>query len=92
MSERGLVTQRIREAFSLRGNGGAHGAISAERRLEFARMLRTLLVAGLTVTDALAVIAEESNDTELVDVIKRTLDLVRNGKSLSQAGAQSPQA
>ncbi|MEK6749070.1 MAG: type II secretion system F family protein [Pseudomonadota bacterium] len=86
-----MVAQRIRGVFSLRGDI-SRGEIGAAQRLEFAGLFRTLLCAGLTVTDALAVIAEEVDDSRVAETVHRTLDFVRQGKSLSQACAQSPQA
>ena len=59
--------------------------------LNFTRQLSVFVTAGISITDALDVIGEESTDNVLRRTVGEMVDDLRNGSTLSAAAAKHPQ-
>jgi len=59
--------------------------ISSQERVDFTKSLSVMLVSGITINDALADLAEQSDSPHLSKVINRVQKDVENGTSLSQS-------
>jgi len=92
LAERGLYVYSVRPKSALVPGwrlGGRRSAISGSKFLIFNQQFNTLIKAGLPILKSLDLLAERAADTKLRPVVAQVRDRIREGKSLSEAVAET---
>ncbi|PKL41940.1 MAG: hypothetical protein CVV41_15935 [Candidatus Riflebacteria bacterium HGW-Riflebacteria-1] len=77
--EQGSLAERLRDAFTFRQG------VSVKELNEFTKLLRTLLRSGMPITDALDVLLDDAEDTQLNMALRQVNKDIREGVALSAA-------
>ena len=83
-------TSGLKREITLPGRGGGGGKVKLRDLAIFSRQFATMIAAGLTLLRSLHILAEQSDNPKLSQIIAKVATAVEEGKSLSEALAEHP--